>query len=232
MPTTRQPQRVISIIPARNEETTIGEVVLCCLTSRTVDEVVVAVNGSRDKTAEIAASIGAQILHREKSGKGEAMRDAVTRVAGPGDIVLFLDGDLRGLTSDQVDGLVAPIVQGRYDMTCGILRGRLWRRAVHDNIFLRHLPTLTGQRALRASVFLEIDEADMHGYNVEAALNRHIRTAGLSARRLPLEGVIHRKKEEKGSAVKGKLEKYVMIGSVYLTYARLVSKQFLSTLRA
>jgi glycosyltransferase involved in cell wall biosynthesis len=224
--------RVVAVIPARNEATTIGGVVECCLMSSAVDDVIVAVNGSRDDTAEVAASAGAQIVQRRTPGKGEAMRHAVGRVAGADDIVVFLDGDLKGLTPGQVDSLVDPIAQGQCDMTCGILRGRLWRRAVHDNIILRRLPTLTGQRALRASVFLEIDESDVRGYNVEAALNRHIRISGLTARRLPLEGVIHVKKEDKGPAVRGKLEKYLMIGGAYLTYARLLSRQVLSLLRA
>ncbi|CAM5737093.1 Glucosyl-3-phosphoglycerate synthase OS=Streptomyces tendae OX=1932 GN=F3L20_30025 PE=3 SV=1 [Streptomyces tendae] len=81
-----------------------------------VDEVVVIDSGSTDRTSEAAAAAGARVVHRDVilpripavPGKGEVLWRSllVTR----GDIVCFVDADLRDFSSDFVTGIVGPLL--------------------------------------------------------------------------------------------------------------------------
>jgi len=64
---------VVAILPAFNEETSIGSVVL--LTRMYVDRVIVVDDGSSDRTAEVARLAGAEVIrHATNMGKGAALR--------------------------------------------------------------------------------------------------------------------------------------------------------------
>lgn len=112
---------IVAIIPALDEERTIGEV-LDAVPSW-VDKVVVADNGSRDRTAEVARSRGAAITLEPRRGYGSAclagMREA-ERIFDPSSrrVVVFLDGDLAD-DPREMAGLVDPIINGRYEFVLG-----------------------------------------------------------------------------------------------------------------
>ncbi|MFJ8900220.1 glucosyl-3-phosphoglycerate synthase [Streptomyces sp. NPDC102359] len=114
-------QTVSVVLPALNEEATVGEIVSVVrhdlvLQAPLVDEVVVVDSGSTDRTAEAAAAAGARVVHRDSilpripavPGKGEVLWRSllVTR----GDIVCFVDADLRDFSSDFVTGVVGPLL--------------------------------------------------------------------------------------------------------------------------
>jgi glycosyltransferase involved in cell wall biosynthesis len=66
--------RVCAIIPAYNEERTIGDLV--GNVTRYVDRVVVINDGSNDRTEEEAKGRGAVVLtHKENRGKGACLRE-------------------------------------------------------------------------------------------------------------------------------------------------------------
>lgn len=117
-------RRNISIslcIPTLNEEKTIGkEIVLFKseLMSRypLLDEIAVIDSGSEDKTREVASSFGADvylskdILPRlgEKKGKGENLWKAIYQLKG--DIIVYIDADIKNIHPRFVYGLVAPLI--------------------------------------------------------------------------------------------------------------------------
>src|SRR4051794_15744693 len=62
--------RVTVVLPARDEEDTVGEIVTAIrrelvVSTPLVDELVVMDSGSRDGTARVAAAAGATVVHRD-----------------------------------------------------------------------------------------------------------------------------------------------------------------------
>ncbi len=108
----------VAIIPAFNEENTIGSVVL--RTKRHVDKVIVVDDGSKDKTAEVARLAGARVAkHIRNGGKGIALRTGfeVAENLHP-DIVVCLDADAQH-NPDDIPMVMAPIISGEADMVIG-----------------------------------------------------------------------------------------------------------------
>ncbi|MDT0613821.1 glucosyl-3-phosphoglycerate synthase [Streptomyces lancefieldiae] len=114
-------QSVSVVLPALDEEATVGDIVTVIrrdLMGRIplVDEIVVVDSGSTDRTSAVAAAAGARVVHRDAilpripavPGKGEVLWRSllVTR----GDIVCFVDADLRDFRADFVSGIVGPLL--------------------------------------------------------------------------------------------------------------------------
>ena len=82
-------RRITVVIPCLNEEKGIVEV-LSRMPSF-IDEVIVVDNNSTDRTAEMARSRGARVLHEEMVGYGRAYKTGLFQAKG--DIIVTLDGD-------------------------------------------------------------------------------------------------------------------------------------------
>ncbi|MFI9047986.1 glucosyl-3-phosphoglycerate synthase [Streptomyces sp. NPDC053427] len=119
----RQTGRTVSVVlPALDEEATVGAIVaairrdLMTDSVPLVDELVVLDSGSTDRTAEVAAAAGAKVVHRDSvlprlpavPGKGEVLWRSL--LATTGDIVCFIDADLREFSSTFVSGIVGPLL--------------------------------------------------------------------------------------------------------------------------
>lgn len=112
------PNRVTVVVPTRDEEGLVGEIIDAVRPS--CDEVLVVDGHSKDRTREIAAAHGARVVLDHGKGKGEALRLALEEAAG--DIVVFIDADGSHDPRD-IPALVAPIAAGVADMVIGS-RGR------------------------------------------------------------------------------------------------------------
>lgn len=108
-------------LPARDEESTVGAIVAAVreeLVERTqlVDEILVIDDRSTDATAAVAAAAGAIVVASDEilpevgpgSGKGDAMWKSLH--ASSGDIVCWLDADVRAFDPGFVTGLLGPLV--------------------------------------------------------------------------------------------------------------------------
>ncbi|MFD3421481.1 glucosyl-3-phosphoglycerate synthase [Streptomyces decoyicus] len=119
----RQTGRTVSVVlPALDEEATVGAIVsviraeLMTEAVPLVDELVVLDSGSTDRTAEVAAAAGARVVHRDSvlprlpalPGKGEVLWRSL--LATTGDIVCFIDADLRAFSSVFVSGIIGPLL--------------------------------------------------------------------------------------------------------------------------
>ncbi len=111
------------VLPALNEEATVGRIVEVIrrdliegLPVPLVDELVVIDSGSTDRTAEVAAKAGARVVHRDEvlpripalPGKGEVLWRSL--LVTTGDIVCFVDADLRDFSAAFVSGIVGPLL--------------------------------------------------------------------------------------------------------------------------
>jgi glycosyltransferase involved in cell wall biosynthesis len=109
-------QHVTAIIPAYNEQISIGSMVL--KTKQYVDRVIVVDDGSTDRTVEISKLAGAEVIsHPTNMGKGVALKSGFEAVTDS-DIIVTLDGDGQHHTSD-IPKLLNPIIDGEADIVNG-----------------------------------------------------------------------------------------------------------------
>jgi hypothetical protein len=108
--------RIGVVIPALNEESSIGHV-LDDMPRGLAAEAVVVDNGSTDRTAEVAREHGARVVVERERGYGAACLAGIAALDRP-DIVVFLDGDYSD-HPDEMGDVVAPIAQGRADLVIG-----------------------------------------------------------------------------------------------------------------
>src|ERR1700686_5120151 len=102
------------VIPARNEEQCIGEVIEKSLPF--CDEIVVVDGHSVDRTVQGAESYGVRVVKDNKLGKGEAIR--VGAMAVTHEIVVFMDAD-GSHDPEDIPHLTEPILDGRADLVVG-----------------------------------------------------------------------------------------------------------------
>ncbi|MEU7583670.1 glucosyl-3-phosphoglycerate synthase [Streptomyces sp. NPDC041068] len=153
------------VLPALDEEETVGEIVAEIrreLMEKTslVDELVVIDSGSRDRTAEVAAAAGAKVVHRDEvlpriapvPGKGEVLWRSLLVTSG--DVVAFVDADLKEFSADFVSGIVGPLltdpdvdfVKAMYDRPLGGAAGQGGRvtELMARPLLNMHWPQLAG----------------------------------------------------------------------------------------
>ncbi|WP_030718867.1 glucosyl-3-phosphoglycerate synthase [Streptomyces sp. NRRL F-2580] len=155
------------VLPALDEEATVGAIVEVIrrdliegLPFPLVDELIVIDSGSTDRTAEVAAKAGARVVHRDEilprlpalPGKGEVLWRSL--LATSGDIVCFVDADLRDFSSTFVSGIVGPLltepdvqfVKAMYDRPLGDAPGQGGRvtELVARPLLNLHWPRLAG----------------------------------------------------------------------------------------
>ncbi|MFM8350193.1 MAG: glucosyl-3-phosphoglycerate synthase [Actinomycetales bacterium] len=130
--------RISVVIPARNERSTVGQIVRTIRAELMdavplVDELLVMDSDSTDDTAQTAINAGAMVRSARdiapqlgwRPGKGEAMWKSLFVVTG--DIIAFIDADLTSFVPNFVTGLLGPLlddqriqlVKGCYDRDLG-----------------------------------------------------------------------------------------------------------------
>jgi dolichol-phosphate mannosyltransferase len=125
---------VTVVIPTRNEEGLIGEIIDAV---RSYGDVLVIDGRSTDKTRDIAAAHGARVVLDGGRGKGQAIRQALTETQS--DIVVFIDADGSHETRD-IPALIAPIAAGEADLVIAS-RGKGGSDELHGDFgqFIRYV---------------------------------------------------------------------------------------------
>lgn len=113
--------RVSVVLPARDESATVGAIVTAIRDALVtavplVDEIVVLDSHSSDDTAAVARGAGAVVHHQaevlpelgDRPGKGEALWKALHVTSG--DVVAYVDADLREFDPQFVVGLLGPLL--------------------------------------------------------------------------------------------------------------------------
>jgi glycosyltransferase involved in cell wall biosynthesis len=190
--------KAAAIIPAYNEEATIGAVIDTVKKVPRVGQVVVVSDGSTDRTVHIARQRGVRVIDLKTNiGKGGAMKRGIQSTAAG--VLLFLDADLVGLTERHVEALIDPVVEGQAEMSVGLFEGGRMATDLAQAV----APFLSGQRAVRREIIEEIGDMDIAGFGVEVALTKHVRARNYRVENVMLSGLTHRMKEEKLGFVRG-----------------------------
>jgi glucosyl-3-phosphoglycerate synthase len=178
-------------IPARNEESTVGALVGAVRGHPRADEVIVLDHASHDDTASAARAAGARVLDANDVlpsfgpalGKGDVLWRSV--YVASGDVIVWLDADLRSYTHDYLTRLIEPLesnqgialVKPDYERTLDGQQsggGRITERTAkpalrywHPHLAHIHQP-LAGEYAIRRDVAMSLPfEID---YGVEIGL--------------------------------------------------------------
>ena len=189
--------RISIIIPAYNEESSIG-LVLDALPQEKLHEIIVVDNGSTDATARVAQEHGARVVKEPRKGYGSACLKGSDELDAP-DIVVFIDGDFSDFP-EEIVLLISPIETGEKDFVLGsrmiLPKSQLAllpqvrygnRLAVFlIKLFFKHEFTDLGPfRAIRYSSLMSIGMKDMDfGWTVEMQI-KAVRN-GLRIREVPV----------------------------------------------
>ena len=169
------------IIPALDEEPAIGQT-LGRVPRDLYREIIVADNGSRDRTAEIARSHGATVVWEPERGYGAACLRAISALPNNIEAVVFMDADA---SDDPAEALLLlePIYEGRADLVIGsrtlghaergalephqVLGNRIATGIIHA--FYGHRYTDLGPfRAIRAEALQKLAMRDRnYGWTIE-----------------------------------------------------------------
>ena len=229
--------RVAAIIPAYNEANRVVAVLETIANSPSVGEVLCVTDGcSDDSAAQVAAFIAARddaatsVRLFELTcniGKGGAMAHGAHHTDA--EILLFLDADLIGLQSSQVDEMLEPMLRefDPADMTLGLfgaVRGGplgWWLSWCH-----RATPSITGQRAIRRDLFLSTPGLTRSRFGVEAAITRWVQSdPSLKVDFVYLHSVTHPIKEEKLGLIRGSRNRMRMYRDIGQTLISDVARQ-------
>ncbi len=110
---------VTAIVPAKNEEDTIVEVVDELLALPLAVQVIVVDDGSTDRTTELLRGMGDRIVllrNEQSGGKGAAIRQALPHATG--EVVIIQDADLEYFPAE-IPTLVQPILEGKEAVVYG-----------------------------------------------------------------------------------------------------------------
>jgi glycosyltransferase involved in cell wall biosynthesis len=186
------------IIPARNEESSVGRVLTALndspLAGVGTRRVFVIDDGSTDGTAAVARAAGASVLrHRANLGKGAALLTGCEAALGAGsDLIALMDADGQHEAAD-LPRLLQPLLDNEADLVLAARRfsrqmppamrlGNWGLSRAFALLFRRHMvDTQCGLRAFRAAAYPRL-RWTTPGYGVETemlirAVRSHLRIA-------------------------------------------------------
>ncbi len=192
---------ILIVIAARNEADRLGATLRALAGALPGASVWVADDGSSDGTSALARAGGATVVRSERAlGKGAAttlaVRQALGRLAIPGDaVVLLCDGDL-GESAALLARLVEDVRRGEADLVVAAFARRLGgglgvavgfaRWAIRRRCGLRMDAPISGQRALGAGVLADVLPF-AGGFGMEIGMTIDAARAGYRVREVELD---------------------------------------------
>ncbi|MDO5831588.1 MAG: glycosyltransferase [Methanobrevibacter sp.] len=189
-------QKVSVIIPAYNEEDTVGKVVEVVKKVSFVDEIIVVNDGSSDNTEAEATKSGARVItHEVNKGKGEALNTGYREAEC--DIIAFIDADIYNLTSAKVEAMIKPILEGKTDITktkFSRASGRVTELTAKPllNFFFPEISfeqPLSGQFAAKKEVLKKINFESDYGVDVGIVIDADV--LGISIMEVDIGAIEH-----------------------------------------
>ena len=158
------------IIPCYNEKERIIPVIEGVIKSDLVREIIVVDDGSEKETVETLKTLPKEALvlrHEKNKGKAQAMKTGL--LAAKGDVVVFVDADLKSFTADHLRLLCEPVLLGKCDMSIGVRE----KDVLYARIF-KLSAAFGGERAFDRKKLIEnINLFQSGGYLAEADFNMY-----------------------------------------------------------
>ena len=192
--------KTTAIICAFNEETTIKDVILFVSEVKSVNEIIVVNDGSKDATEKIIKEIKQKvelkdIHYEENKGKGHAMAVGVENTSN--EIIVFIDADQTNIVSDYIDQITSPLLKNEYDMVLGYSTVNIINKDINP------LKILTGERAVFKKDLIPIlGKMKESKFGVETLLYFHFFSVGKTIKFIRLIGLRHKDKFQKESFAK------------------------------
>jgi glycosyltransferase involved in cell wall biosynthesis len=189
---------IVVLIPAYNEELTIGSVVLQA--RRHANVVLVVNDGSKDRTSEVARAAGAEVIDcLRNGGKASALRIGFNELKKRDhDVVVMMDGDGQHDVRD-INALITPILENEADLTIGSrfmkkdnsiplyrqVGQRILNRMTNIGSSKKVTDTQSGFRAFNRKTLLNMNFQST-GYAVEQDMIIHCSDSGLRITEVPI----------------------------------------------
>lgn len=168
------------IIPALNEETTIGQVIARIINTPQLAEIIVVDDKSMDDTVAVARKAGATVITSTKLGKGASMKDGV--LTAKSEVIVFLDADILTYPDNVVEILAQPILSGEADFVKSYFArqsGRVTELVAKPLLSILHpdfpkfRQPLSGMIAGKKSLFGQCEFEDGYGIDIGILLDMH-----------------------------------------------------------
>lgn len=207
-------EKVAAIVPAFNEEKTIGKVIEALLAVPEIDEIIVVDDGSNDKTSQIAQKFKVKLIRlKENIGKGQALE--IGSRATQAKILLFTDADLLKIKPSHFQKLLEPVLKNQVEMTVGSVDRSNFSK-IFRWILLKVESPVAGMRVLKREFWEKIPEEYKKRYFVESALTYFAKKYKIKTKFFILDGVSHLIKEKKYGFVFGTKARAKMFAEIVL----------------
>ena len=172
------------IIPAYNEEATVGKVVRFARRYEYVTEIIVVDDNSVDATVTKAKAAGAKVIISSQLGKGASMKDGLREATN--EIVVFLDADIDPYPKQTIKVLTDPIINDQADFvkaTFSRNAGRVTELVAKPllSIFFPELSKfsqpLSGMIAGKKSNMQELEFPIDYGVDISILIDMHLKKA-------------------------------------------------------
>ena len=184
---------ILVLIAAVNEEEGIGPTLKDLRKYLRGSNFLVVDGFSKDKTAKIASKLGAQVVYRERKGKGDAIAYAIANVTGDYDYVVLIDADY----TYPAEFIPQMIKLMREEQSVGMVCGNrfnsnfqtVWKNSMfyRGNMILGYTHNLlngvvmrdplSGLRVVRWSI-LRKWKPKSKGFDIEVEMNHHVERQG------------------------------------------------------
>jgi glycosyltransferase involved in cell wall biosynthesis len=133
-----------------------------------LDELIVVNDGSKDNTLKVIKKFsGAKIItYKKNAGKSHAIMLGLK--AARNKTVMLIDSDLVGLTRNNIDKLIEPVITGKADISMTLRKNSGVYR-------LFGLDFISGERVFEKSLIGDLNQLDkIFGYGLESFMNKKI----------------------------------------------------------
>lgn len=176
----KKSEMITVIIPALNEETTVGKVVALVKKSPLVTEVLVVDDKSMDNTVDEARKEGATVITSTKLGKGTSMKDGI--LVAKNELIVFLDADIITYSDNIIEELTLPLLNDQADFVKSYFTrqaGRVTELVAKPllSILYPSFPNfqqpLSGMIAGRKSFFSKCEFEEGYGVDIGILIDMH-----------------------------------------------------------